>query len=91
MSFHTSPWFTVAWTSALICFSVGPFSTMSLQSSFERKIIAKHNIQKTHIHIFHNKLPGKVAIILDAFSDSDVVMRAKVILTKNVSVNTSTK
>ena len=60
---------------------------MSLQSSFERKIIAKHNIQKTHIHIFHNKLLREVAIALDVVSDSDVVMRAIIILTKNFSVN----
>ena len=44
-------------------------------------MMAKHNIQKTHIHIFHNKLLREVAIILDVVSDSDNVMRAKVILT----------
>ena len=48
-------------------------------------------MQKTHIHNFHNKLLGEVAIIIDLVSDSEVVMRAKVILTKTFSVNTSTK
>ena len=36
-------------------------------------------MQKTHIHIFHNKLLGEVAITLDVVSNSDFVMRAKVI------------
>ena len=63
------------------------------------------NIQKTHIHFFHGKLLGEVATMLDVVSDSDVVMRAKVIpwtlyksmdksmfmLTKNFIINTSTK
>ena len=43
-------------------------------------IIAKHNIQKTHIDIFHNKLLGDVAIILNVVLDSGVVMRVNVIL-----------
>ena len=64
---------------------------MSLQDTFYRKILAKHNIQKTHINIFHNKLMGEVAIIVDVVSDSNVLMRAKIILTKNFSINTNTK
>ena len=32
-----------------------------------KKAITKHNIQKTHIHIFHNTLLRKVTIILDLF------------------------
>ena len=67
------------------------FNHVFARQLLKRKIIAKQNIQKTHIHIFHNKLLGEVAIILDVVSDSDVVMRAKVILTKNFSINTSTK
>ena len=63
----------------------------ALQDSFLRKVIAKHNIQKTHVHIFCNKLQGEVAIILDAVSDCDIVKRAKVILAKNFGINTSTK
>ena len=66
------------------------FLTMSLRDSFWRKIIAKHSIQKAHIHIFHNRLLGEVAIILDVVSDTEVVMHAKVILTKNFSINTNT-
>ena len=54
-------------------------------------MMAKHNIQKTHIHIFHNKLLREVAIILDVVSDCDIVKRAKVILAKNFGINTSTK
>ena len=50
-----------------------------------------HNIQKTHIHIFHNKLLGEAAIILDVVSDSDVEMCAKAILTKDFRINTNTK
>ena len=56
-----------------------------------RKMIAKHNIQKSHIHIFRKKLLGEVAIILDVVSDCHTVKRAKVILTKNFGINTSTK
>ena len=36
-------------------------------------------MQKTHIQIFHNKLLGEAAITLDVVSNSDFVMRAKVI------------
>ena len=54
-------------------------------------IIANHNIQKTHIHTFHNKLLGEVAMIVDVVSDFDVLMRAKVILAKNLITNTSIK
>ena len=54
-------------------------------------MIANDNIQKTHTHIFHNKLLGEVAVILDIVSDSDVAMRAEVILTKNFGINVSTK
>ena len=31
------------------------------------KMIAKHNIEKAHIHIFHNRLLGEVAKILHLF------------------------
>ena len=62
---------------------------------FARQLLEKNNskahIQKTHIHIFHNKLLGEVAIILDVVSDSEIVMRAKVILTKNFNINTNAK
>ena len=71
------------------------FDRVIFNHVFERQLVKKNNsktyIQKTHIPIFHNKLLGEVAIILDVVSDSDVVMRAKVILTKNFSINTNTK
>ena len=47
-----------------------------------KKIIAKHNIQKTRIHIFHNKLLSEASIVLDLVSNFYVVMRANDILTK---------
>ena len=56
-----------------------------------RKSDSKNNIQKTHVHIFRKKLLGEVAIILDVVSDCHTVKRAKVILTKNFGINTSTK
>ena len=34
---------------------------------------------------------GEVVIILDLVSDFDIVMRAKVMLTKNFGINTRTK
>ena len=40
--------------------------------------MAKHNIQKTHIHIFHNILLREVAIIMDVASDCDIFKHAKV-------------
>ena len=55
------------------------------------KTASKENIQKIHIHIFHNKLMGGVAIILDVICDCDIVKRAKVILAKSFGINTSTK
>ena len=52
----------------------------------------QHNIKKTHIPIFRNRLPGVAAIILELlFQNSEgavVVMWAKVTLTKNFSIKT---
>ena len=53
--------------SALIYFSVGLFLAMPCKNVFKEKIITKHNIQKTHIHSFHNRLLGEVTVILELF------------------------
>ena len=34
------------------CFSVGLFLAMSWKNASKEKMIAQHNIQKTHIHIY---------------------------------------
>ena len=40
----------------------------ALQGRFWRKIITKHNFQKTHILIFHNRLLlGEITVILELF------------------------
>ena len=39
-----------------------------LQDHSRRKKITKHNIQKTHIHIFQNRLLREVALILELLS-----------------------
>ena len=67
MSFHVGACLNVVWISALIYFSVGLFLAMPCKNVFKEKIITKHNIQKTHIHSFHNGLLGEVTVILELF------------------------
>ena len=55
-----------------------------------KKIVAKHNIQKSHIHIFHNRLLGEVGFNQNSVG-ADVVIREKVTLTENSGMKTSTK
>ena len=71
---------------------VFPYGILAMPyKAASRKMIAKHNTQKSHIHIFRKKLLGEVAIILDVVSDCHTVKRTKVILTKNFGINISTK
>ena len=53
-------------------------------------MVAKHNIQKSHIHIFHNRLLGEVGFNQNSVG-ADVVIREKVTLTENSGMKTSTK
>ena len=86
---------------ASISFSVESFFNHVMQDHFWRKVITKHDIQKPHIHNFHNRLLGKVAVILELFSElkrfyqssagADAVLRMKVTLIKNFDMKASTK
>ena len=66
MSFEAGLCFNVARISTSICFSVGLFLAM-LTRQLLNKIIIKHNIKKTQIHIFHNRFLGEVANFLQLF------------------------
>ena len=49
-------------------------------------MITKHNIQKTNIHSFHNRLLREATVNLELFLNSAgayVVMRSEVTLTEN--------
>ena len=73
-------------------FSAGLLLAMPCKTASKKKTTTQHNIKKTHIHIFRNRLPGVAAIILELlFQNSEgavVVMCAKVTLTKNFSIKT---
>ena len=56
------------------------------KTASKEKIITKYKIQKTLIHIFHNRLLGD-----QNSAGADIVMRPKVTLTKNFGMKTSTK
>ena len=81
-------------------FLVGLFLTMPCKTISKEKLwVTWHNIQKkTHIHIFHYRLQGEVSIILELFLNFNdsirialTVMCAKLTLTKNFDIKTSTK
>ena len=40
---------------------------LALEDRLLKEIITKHNIQKTHIHSFHNKLLGELTAIQELF------------------------
>ena len=72
----------------------GVIFSHALQDRFEREIIKKHNIKKTHSHSFHNNLLGELITIWRFNRNSagaDVVLRAIITLTKNFGVKTSTE
>ena len=55
-------------------------------------MITKHNIQKTNIHSFHNRLLGEATVNLELFLNSAgayVVMRSEVTLTENFGMKTN--
>ena len=80
---------------------MGLFLAMPCKNVFKEKIITKHNIQETHIHIFHNRLTGRIRYKSAVVSDfprfnqnstgADALMPTKVILTKKFGMKTSTK
>ena len=59
--------FNVAWIFASRSFSVGLFLATPCKTASRKKIITKHNIQKTHIHSFHNRLLREATVILGLF------------------------